>query len=131
MKVSKLRSQVVQVLVGALLFAQAHAHGAHHDAVVQEHHMHLRLVLVGLGLGQDVGRGAWHHHHLGTVQLLEGREHVLRVRLLHGAAVHADVEGFGLRMRTGRCNGERGQQAMAQEAAGAENEVHGGFLSGA
>ena len=106
---ARAREQVVQHRAGLHLLAQAHADGAHHDAVVEEHHVHLRLVLVGLRLGQDVRRGARHHHDLDVVRLLEGREDVLRVGLLHGAAVHADVERLGLREGgAGGGDGERG-----------------------
>ena len=82
--------------------------GAVHDAVVREHHVHLRIVIVGLRLGQDVLRRAGDHHHLDVVGLLERVEHMPGLGFFQGPAVHADVQRLG--PRNGQAAGQAGSR---------------------
>ena len=83
------------------LLAEAGADGAHHHAVIEKHHVHLRIVFGRCSLGQNVRRRARHDDDLHVVGLLEIREDVLREGFLEVAAVHADINNRRLHSALG------------------------------
>ncbi|MND81606.1 hypothetical protein D3C80_734090 [compost metagenome] len=84
------------------LFTQAEADGAVHDAIVEEHQVHLRRILCSGRLGENIAGCARHDDDLHVIGLFEGREDSLGERAFQIAAVHPDIKGFGFGMgRTG------------------------------
>ena len=96
----------------------------YHDAVVEEHHVHLRLVLARLRLGQDVRGGARHHHHLDAVGCFSNAGKTYWVYV------------FSMCRRSCRCRASWSARKAApaasraaSAAASGDGAVHGSFLS--
>ncbi|ANY83574.1 hypothetical protein BB934_35550 (plasmid) [Microvirga ossetica] len=83
------------------LLAEAGADGAHHDAVIEEHQVHLRIAFGRCSLGENIGRRARHDDDLHAVCLLEIRKDILRVGFFEVAAIHADINSRRLHSALG------------------------------